>query len=426
MTARALILLIATTMFAANEQQLALVLKAQSDFDRVELSATPQIREAGACVQSQAALLPLTVPEELALIHYRKGYCTLAGAASSNDQSGYLAAAAEFDQAVDSWPLRFRNGGKKRPPEPLSSGLQVLAAIARLRAGLDDQACVRAQREISAAIQSSACVSSVMPADFCRDVLAAGRQWLGWMDLRAGNLDKAAAQFSDFAASGWPAWVAGRKAFDIGNYAGTVLQYTQAIQVWKSIWQAPGPAFLKALGPRPDMASALTERGGADLLAGETKSAIATLDEAIRADPSDARALFLRGRARELGGQKDQALSDYNLASRTAFANAKDLASGEAHLYRGIMLYRRLDFGRAEEEFSSSLNFEIPTGIRSDAVAWRHLAAVAGGSCVTARESLARSLAAVSPYFPKEEARAMAASCTAAGAPGSIARDLAK
>jgi tetratricopeptide (TPR) repeat protein len=284
----------------------------------------------------------------------------------------------------------------------------------------------RAQREISAAVQSAACVSTIIPADFCRNVLATGSQWLGWMALRAGNLDQAATKFSGSAASGWPAWVEGRKAFDSGNYADQVAKYSQAIQVWKSIWQAPGPTFLKALGPRPDLASALKERGGAELLAGETKSAIATLDEVIKADPSDARALFLRGRAHELGGQKEQALGDYNLASRTAFANARDLASGEAHLYRGIMLYSRRDFGRAEEEFSSALNFEIQAGIRSDAVAWRHLAAVAGGSCVTSREYLARSLAAVSPYFPKDEARAMAASCSAAGTPNSIARDIAK
>jgi len=426
MIAWALTFFTVATLFAADERQLALVLKAQSDFDRVELSATPQVQEASACVQSQAGLLPVTAPEELALIHYRKGYCTLVGATSSNDQSGYLAAAAEFDQAVESWPLRFRNGGKKRPPEPLSSGLQVLASIARLRAGMDDRAMERAQREISAAVQAAACVSTVMPPDFCREVLATGRQWLGWMALRAGNLDLAATEFSGFAAAGWPAWVAGRKAFDSGNYAGTVVQYTQAMQIWKPIWQAPGPAFLKGLGPRPDLILALTERGGAELLAGETKSAIATLDEAIKADPADARALFLRGRARELGGQKEQALGDYNLASRTAFANARDLASGEAHLYRGIMLYRRRDFVRAEEEFSSALNFEIPAAIRSDAIAWRRLAAVAGGACVTAREYLAPALAAASPYFPKEEARAMLASCSADGTPNSVTRDSAK
>jgi Tfp pilus assembly protein PilF len=127
-----------------------------------------------------------------------------------------------------------------------------------------------------------------------------------------------------------------------------------------------------------------------------------------------------------LAGQPDLALSDYNLASRTAFANAKDLASGEAHLYRGIFLYRRKDYARAEDEFSSALNFEVPAAIRSDAVAWRHLAAVAGGSCATEREFLARSLADVSPYFPKAEARAIVASCSTTTANSSVVRDTAK
>jgi hypothetical protein len=64
------------------------------------------------------------------------------------------------------------------------------------------------------------------------------------------------------------------------------------------------------------------------------------------------------------------------------------------------------------------LNFAIPDNLRSDAAAWRHLAAVAGGSCAAEREYLESSLAAVSPYFPKQEARAAAASCASSGAPG--------
>src|SRR5207302_10704757 len=109
----------------------------------------------------------------------------------------------------------------------------------------------------------------------------------------------------------------------------------------------------------------------------------------------------------------DMALIDYNLASRTAFANAKDLASGEAHLYRGILLYRRKDFARAEDEFASALNFEIPETLRADAQAWRHLAAVASGSCASAKEFLDRTLPGVSPYFPKNEARHLAVNCHA-------------
>ncbi|MEI9970764.1 MAG: hypothetical protein WDO73_01230 [Ignavibacteriota bacterium] len=108
-------------------------------------------------------------------------------------------------------------------------------------------------------------------------------------------------------------------------------------------------------------------------------------------------------------------MADYNLASRAAFADANDLASGEAHLYRGILLYRRKDFGKAEEEFSSALNFEIAAILRPDATAWRHLSAVASGACGASRQLLEKSLSSVSPYFPKAEAEALAAGCPGEG-----------
>jgi len=138
-----------------------------------------------------------------------------------------------------------------------------------------------------------------------------------------------------------------------------------------------------------------------------------TLDGSIRGDSSNAQAYFLRARAKEIAGQRDDALGDYNLASRTAFANAKDLASGEAHLYRGISMYRRKDFARAEDEFASALNFEIAEPLRADASGWRNMAAAANGSCASAKELVDRALPTVSPYFPKAEAREVAAHCSA-------------
>ena len=182
--------------------------------------------------------------------------------------------------------------------------------------------------------------------------------------------------------------------------AAAAAQYAQAIDRWKPIWQGEGPTLLQALGPRPQYASALADWGGARMLAGDLPGAILTLDASIQADSASPYALFLRARAKELAGRKDAALADYNLASRTAFAAAQDLASGEAHLYRGIVLFRRQDFARAEEEFASALNFEMTGALRPDARAWRHLAAVAGGSCGAARQSLDLALAAVSPFFP--------------------------
>ena len=111
----------------------------------------------------------------------------------------------------------------------------------------------------------------------------------------------------------------------------------------------------------------------------------------------------------------EAALADYSLASRTALADAQDLSSGEAHLYRGVLLYRRKDYSHAEDEFSSALNFDISTTLRPDAEAWRHMAAVAAGSCGSSRAALEESLTQVTPYFPKDEARALAAACPLGG-----------
>jgi single-strand DNA-binding protein len=164
------------------------------------------------------------------------------------------------------------------------------------------------------------------------------------------------------------------------------------------------------LAPPVDLPESLTELGGSQLLAGDLTAAVTTLTTALEASPI-ARAFYYRARAKELAGQTDASLTDYNLASRAAFASAKELSSGEAHLYRGILFYRRKDYLRAEDEFSSALNLDIPLALRPDASAWRHLAAVASGFCAASRGQLERALATVSPFFPKEEAKSAAAGC---------------
>ena len=247
---------------------------------------------------------------------------------------------------------------------------------------------------------------------FCTELLAAGSEWLGWSALLANQVDEAARRLAGASESGWGAWVQGRQSFDAARYAAAAGQYGAAIDRWKIIWQGEGPTFLQALRPRPQIAGVLVDWGGARLLAGDYAGAILTLDASLQAEPANARALFLRARAKELAGKKDAAMVDYNLASRTAFAAAEDLASGEAHLYRGILFYRRNDFVRAEEEFASALNFEMTPALIPDARAWRHLAAVAGGSCGTARQSLDLALPNVSPFFPRDEARTLASACT--------------
>ncbi len=413
MKACALALLAASTLLASENPALELTLKAQSDFERVASELRPRIPDAEACMQSQAAALALSPPEDRSLLYYRNGFCAFASAEVTGNAREFLVAVESFEKAIEAWPARSRKSAKRAPLEPVFGALRVFSAIASLHGDPGVEVTADARQQIAAALESPSCTSDLMPAAFCTQVLAGGAQWLGWMALRGNQLDEAARRFSQAPGSGWGEWVQGRREFDSARFGAAAGHYAKAIDEWKRIWQGDGPTLPQALGPRPQYASALADWGGARLLAGDLAGAMATLDASIQADSASPFALFLRARAKELAGQKAAALADYNLASRTAFAAAVDLASGEAHIYHGIVLYLRQDFARAEEEFASALNFEMTGALRPDARAWRHLAGVAGGFCGASRESLSLALVGVSPFFPRDEARARASACNA-------------
>jgi tetratricopeptide (TPR) repeat protein len=254
-----------------------------------------------------------------------------------------------------------------------------------------------------------------MAPALCESLLGLGRQWLGWSALRRDDLAAASREFGA-ATPGWSPWVGGLEAFRRGDYAAAATAEQRAIAAWQVARQQDPPPVMVRLAPPVDLGQAYTGLGGAQLLSGNPSAAIATLGQAVKESPANARALFLRARAREIAGQPDAALADLSLASRTAFANAQDLASGEAHLYRGVLLYRRKQLAQAEDEFSSALNFEIPASMRADASAWRRLAAVASGSCAAGRSDLERALQSVSPFFPRQEALQAMAACASASA----------
>jgi tetratricopeptide (TPR) repeat protein len=272
-----------------------------------------------------------------------------------------------------------------------------MAAVASLLAGTDETGTERARKALATAVNLGTA---------SRPVLQIARQWLGRIALRADNLEAATRNLAGAERSAWTAWAAGRQAFRAGNYREAALQYRSAVEMWETAKRSEVRTLMERLAPQPDLPAARADLGGAQLLAGQLADAIQSLSKV-----TESRAVFLRARAKELAGQTEAALADYNLASRTAFAAAKDLASGEAHLYRGIIFFRRKDYARAETEFSSALNFEIPAAFRGDAAAWRHMAAVAVGSCEASRSSLERAMATVSPYFPKDEARTLTLTC---------------
>lgn len=393
-------------------------MRAQSDFDRVQAAAGPELPEATRCEQSQAALLPVAPPTDLAQTHFRKGYCTLAAALITRHADDFRQAAGEFEEALKAWPEHVARAPKNRPVEPLSSGLRLLPSIARLEAAgahPDAAELGRERREISAALDKPVCPAGFMPAATCDSLLATGRLWLGWIALQQDDLYQAARDLSPLPDAAWTHYSSGERAFHDRQYTEAAAQFGEAIDRWKQAQQDASAPLAARLAPGPDLPQALADWGGAQLLGGNTAAAISTLDAAVKAAPDPARALFLRARAEELAGRMDPALADYSLAARTALAHAQDLASGEAHLYRGILLFRRKDFSHAENEFASALNFEIPKTLRPDAIAWRHLAAVAQGGCAASRGALEDALAEVSPYFPKDEARTVAAACPLSG-----------
>jgi tetratricopeptide (TPR) repeat protein len=413
-----LLLLPASLFSAADPERLALALKAQTAFDRVDLAGLPSLADLSVCVQSQASVIPVSMPQELPLLLFRRGYCELAQASITGDAPEYLSAAADFDRAIQSWPGRVAAAARNQAPVPVSAALRILPWIARLRNVPDSATVAAARQEIAQAVEDASCNSYLMHTDRCEQILQTGRLWLGWIALREGQVFQADTLFAGKPSDGWADWTAGEIDFRAGRYSAAVQRQRSAIDTWKTTWQAPGPALPKRLGPVPDLSSAWADLGGSQLLAGDPKAAIASLDASLKLNPANPQAFYRRARAKDAAGQLDAAQADYSMASRTAFAGAKDLASGDAHLFRGIMLYRRNDFARAENEFSSALNLEIGSTLRADAQAWRHLAAVAAGTCGSEKDALESAMPSVSPYFPRDEARrAMAACAASASAP---------
>jgi tetratricopeptide (TPR) repeat protein len=260
-------------LHARNDERLTLSIKAQGDFERVFLAVSPALAETSACAQSQAAILSVSAPEEQSLLHYRKGYCLLAGASITRSRQDYSAAAAEFDRAMDAWPARVRKPSKNTPVEPLDNGLRVLDAITHLYAENETVA----QPALAAAVSGASCSAGVMTEAACRQWVAVGREWLGRLALRAGKVDEAAADFAGARETGWLDWSQGAQAFHAGSYAASASHYAAAIDTWKAVWRDPGPSFVRRMGPRPDLSAALLDLGAAQLLAGNVKQAESTL-----------------------------------------------------------------------------------------------------------------------------------------------------
>ncbi len=404
---RLLVLGLLLLPLSADDRKLPLEMAARADFERVVTESAPNLASSTTCLESQAMLLSVATPEETPIIVFQKAYCALARAIVTNDRPALSHAAESFDDAIADSQA---SASKQKSPVTVSSTWRVLAAVARLVAGapLDSQ-----EQSLTGAVDASDCQTNVAGAEFCRAVHELGSAWLGRMALEKGNRSEAARRFAVANSAAWTKWVAGAEAFRLANYSEAASDDAYAVQAWRRVQQDP---MLQRLYPRPESSAMLTEWAGAELASGNDAGALPILEDALKADPSNPRALFLRGLTKERSGRGDP-LEDYDRAGRAAFAKeGSDAGIAEAHFYRGVLLYRRKEFVRAENEFSSALNADEATPWHADARAWRGLAAVAGGSCGASREYLQRSLSSVSPYFPKQEALAAFAACPATAA----------
>jgi len=397
-----IVLLFAASALYAGDP--ALDMRARADFDRVESASTPLLSDAMACVQSQAAVLPVTMPGELPRIHYRKAYCTLLEGVLKQDAGEERQAAREFDKAIEAWPERTQG--------PAPPGLRVLSAIAELIAGPEPADLSRLDSRLGASADVSACGSGVMSLSACKTIFETGLLWKGWIAERQNRLAEAARIFQEFPDTGWPSWVGGRQAMQGHRYSEAVPLFEKAVNAWNVPGEyrhsiAPAPLL-----PTPDVTEALAQLGQAQFLSGQYAAAIASFEACLRRQPRNDWAIFLRGRARDALGQKKAALEGYDLASRMALAGADaSIASGDAHFYRGVWFFRRGEIGRAEEEFATALSAGPSPPLKADVLAWWRMAAVAGGACQSSTVLLENSLASVSDFFPKNEARDLIGTC---------------
>ena len=387
----------ALSAYGVDEAILRLELRAKSDFDRVELAPAPRLADAATCVQSQASVLAVAAPGDLPVIHYRKGYCALAGAVITGRREEFGGAAREFDAAIQTWSGRL-------PPTPVPTGLRVLAAVARLLPGAGPDARKALDKELAAALEQPQYTSDFMLSSKCQDLIDVGRLWRGWIAWKDGRRADAVAVFRTLPEFGWAGLASGEQAMATGHPTQAVMALGSLV----ALWQRPHAGLVWTLGPRPDLMDAEYKLGSAQYAAGQYREAVATLDGVVRQRPTDARLIFARGRAKEALGEAEAAGADYLLASRIALAS-DDTADG--HLYRGIWLYRRKDYTEAENEFAAAMNSAPHPAPSADIRAWWRMAAVAGGACQASAGQLETALETVSAFFPKNDGEALVSRC---------------
>ena len=126
----------------------------------------------------------------------------------------------------------------------------------------------------------------------------------------------------------------GNKKSDLGDYAGAIADYTQAIRL------------------RPDLASAYYNRGIAKAALGRYIAAIADYTETIRLKPDHASAYYNRGIVKRKLEQYDAAIADYTETIRLKPDHAK------AYYNRGIAKANLKQHSAAIADYDKAIQFD--------------------------------------------------------------------
>lgn len=379
--------------------------RAKADFEKVDSAPIPSVRDSLGCVQSHAALLAVTRPEEQYVVHYRKGYCELFAAIVSENSASFQAASKDFLQAIAAWP--------KKSADKLPSGLRALAAIARLEQGRAADSYPEIVRELETAVATPNCgPNPAMGAGFCLALVDTAKTWLGWFAYRKDDLEQSIRFFDAVKGSIWNLWASGRQAQRENRLPEAVALFDRTFKAWLVATESLNPDVVFLLGPKLDLPSIHFQIARAEYALKRYDSAIANLDVAIKSAPTNSYAIFLRARAKDALHLDPPALADYALAATTARStNDASWAYGDAYFHRAVILYRRKEYALAENEFTRALEAKVADVVPADLIAWRTLSAVAGGKCKEMGDVLESALRAATAGFPKAEADALLFDC---------------
>jgi tetratricopeptide (TPR) repeat protein len=368
--------------------------KAKADFDKVDAEPIPDAASTEACVQSNAAAIPVTRAEDRYVVYYRKAYCELFGALISGASEGFQGAARDFSEAIGNWP--------KKAATPPPGGLRALVWIAHLEQGRAVDTYPDLGRELGTLVSSDTpvCpVTPVMATGFCTALIDTARTWLGWLSYSKNDFAEAVRVLDQVssAVSPWAVWVRGRLAHQQNHVAEAIVLYEKTLAAWSAAAASKNPDVVTLLGPKLDTGSVHYQLGAADYSLQKYDLAITHFDGSLKTRPNNSKdALHLAM----------PAMNDYALAVQTArIENDSSWNVAQAHYYRGLLLFQAKDFPGAEGEFSQAISGRLP-----DVAAWKIIASVAGGACQSI-EQLETAAAAASSQFPKAEADSMVFDC---------------